>query len=67
MCVSDFQESKETPNSSSSQNDPEGEQWFLRSLTGFDCHGESPDCDEHENIEHAQCVFPLPLEILWSQ
>jgi len=60
MRVCDFQEAKEAPNSAGSQNKAECEHCFLRSLTRSDCHGESPDCKEHENVEDAQCVFALP-------
>ena len=61
MCVRDFQESKETPNSSASQRNAEGEQCFLRSLTRLDCDGESPCCKEHENIDK-RSVFLRRLE-----
>jgi hypothetical protein len=62
MCVSDFEESKETPNSSASQNNAGGVQCLLRSLIRIDCYSESPGGKDDENIEHAQCVFPLLLE-----
>jgi hypothetical protein len=67
MCVSNFQESKETPNSSPRQNNAEGLQCLLRRLIRIDCHSESPGGKDHENIKHAQCVFPLLLEILGSR
>jgi len=64
MCVCDFQESKETPNPSGSQNNARRNQRFLRSLTRTDCESESPDCKQHEDIEHAERVFPRPVAVV---
>src|SRR5258708_12709319 len=64
MCVCDFQESKETPNPSGSQNNARRNQRFLRSLTRTDCESESPDCKQHEDIEHADRVFPRPVAVV---